>query len=270
MNGPQIMGIVNVTPDSFSDGGEFASHRAAIRHGRSLAAEGADIVDVGGESTRPGAEPITPEVEIARVLPVIETLAKDGIRVSVDTSNSEVMEAAVGAGACMINDIYALRKPGALAAAAPLDVPVCLMHMQGTPATMQDAPFYQDIGREIREFLQSRIHACGRAGIDRERIVIDPGFGFGKTRQHNHTLLSEVGWLTELGVPVLIGVSRKGFVRSLAQVKSRQALDKTSALLALMAVEQGARVVRVHNVEVTRKLLNQACGLARPSLSSVN
>ena len=270
MNGPQIMGVVNVTPDSFSDGGEAASHLAAIRHGRRLAAEGADIVDVGGESTRPGAEPITPEVELARVLPVIDTLAKDGIRVSVDTSNPEVMEAAVGAGACMINDIYALRKPGALAAAAYLDVPVCLMHMQGTPATMQDAPFYQDIGREIRAFLQSRIHACGRAGIDGERIVIDPGFGFGKTRQHNHILLSKVGWLTELGVPVLIGVSRKGFVRSLTQVKSRQALDKTSALLALMAVEQGVRFVRVHNVEVTRKLLNQAYGLAPPALSSVN
>jgi dihydropteroate synthase len=270
MDGPQIMGIVNVTPDSFSDGGEFASHQTAIRHGRRLVAEGADIVDVGGESTRPGAEPITPEVEIARVLPVIDTLAKDGIRVSVDTSNPEVMEAAVGAGACMVNDIYALRKPGALAAVARLDVPVCLMHMQGTPATMQDAPFYQDIGRDIREFFRSRIHACGRAGVDRGRIVIDPGFGFGKTRQHNHTLLSKVGWLTELGVPVLIGVSRKGFVRSLTQVKSRQALDETSALLALMAVEQGARVVRVHNVEVTRKLLTQVYGLAPPSLSSVN
>ena len=234
---PQIMGIVNVTPDSFSDGGEFSSHAAAIDQGRKLAADGAHVIDVGGESTRPGAATVSEETEIARVLPVIEALVKDGIKVSVDTSKPEVMEAAVAAGACMINDIYALRRPGALATAARLDVPVCLMHMQGTPATMQDAPRYENIGREIREFLQSRIHACSLAGVDREQIVIDPGFGFGKTRQHNHTLIGQLGWFTQMGVPVLIGVSRKKFVRSLAQVASRQTLDRVSALLALMAVE---------------------------------
>ena len=189
---------------------------------------------------------------------------------SVDTSKPEVMEAAVAAGACMINDIYALRRPGALATAARLDVPVCLMHMQGTPATMQNAPRYENIGREIREFLQSRIHACGLAGVDREQIVIDPGFGFGKTRQHNHMLITQLGWFTEIGVPVLIGVSRKKFVRSLSQVASRQTLDEVSALLALMAVEQGARFVRVHNVDVTRKLLGQAYGLVRAQRSPVN
>ena len=267
---PQIMGIVNVTPDSFSDGGEFSSHAAAIDQGRKLAADGAHVIDVGGESTRPGAATVSEEMEIARVLPVIEALVKDGIKVSVDTSKPEVMEAAVAAGACMINDIYALRRPGALATAARLDVPVCLMHMQGTPATMQDAPRYENIGREIREFLQSRIHACGLAGVDREQIVIDPGFGFGKTRQHNHTLIGQLGWFTQMGVPVLIGVSRKKFVRSLAQVASRQTLDRVSALLALMAVEQGARFVRVHNVDVTRQLLGQAHGLVPVPRSPVN
>lgn len=267
---PQIMGIVNVTPDSFSDGGEFSSHAAAIDQGRKLAADGAHVVDVGGESTRPGAAIVSEETEIARVLPVIEALVKDGIKVSVDTSKPEVMEAAVAAGACMINDIYALRRPGALATVARLDVPVCLMHMQGTPATMQDAPRYENIGREIREFLQSRIHACGLAGVDREQIVIDPGFGFGKTRQHNHTLIGQLGWFTQMGVPVLIGVSRKKFVRSLAHVASRQTLDRVSALLALMAVEQGARFVRVHNVDVTRKLLGQAHGLVPVPRSPVN
>ena len=267
---PQIMGIVNVTPDSFSDGGEFSSHAAAIDQGRKLAADGAHVIDVGGESTRPGAATVSEETEIARVLPVIEALVKDGIKVSVDTSKPEVMEAAVAAGACMINDIYALRRPGALATAARLDVPVCLMHMQGTPATMQDAPRYENIGREIREFLQSRIHACSLAGVDREQIVIDPGFGFGKTRQHNHTLIGQLGWFTQMGVPVLIGVSRKKFVRSLAQVASRQTLDRVSALLALMAVEQGARFVRVHNVDVTRQLLGQAHGLVPVPRSPVN
>ena len=267
---PQIMGIVNVTPDSFSDGGEFSSHAAAIDQGRKLAADGAHVIDVGGESTRPGAATVSEETEIARVLPVIEALVKDGIKVSVDTSKPEVMEAAVAAGACMINDIYALRRPGALATVARLDVPVCLMHMQGTPATMQDAPRYENIGREIREFLQSRIHACSLAGVDREQIVIDPGFGFGKTRQHNHTLIGQLGWFTQMGVPVLIGVSRKKFVRSLAQVASRQTLDRVSALLALMAVEQGARFVRVHNVDVTRKLLGQAHGLVPVPRSPVN
>ena len=270
MDGPQIMGIVNVTPDSFSDGGEFSSHAAAIDQGRRLAADGAHIIDVGGESTRPGAGTVSAEVEIARVLPVIKALVKDGIKVSVDTSKPEVMDAAVDAGACMINDIYALRRPGALEAAARMDVPVCLMHMQGTPATMQDAPCYEDLAGEIREFLESRIHACDLAGVDRERIVIDPGFGFGKTRQHNHTLITQLGGFMGMGVPVLIGVSRKKFVRSLAQTGSRQTIDSVSALLALMAVEQGARFVRAHNVDATRRLLGQAYRLAPAARSPLN
>ena len=270
MDGPQIMGIVNVTPDSFSDGGEFSSHAAAIDQGRRLAADGAHIIDVGGESTRPGAGTVSAEVEIARVLPVIKALAKDGIKVSLDTSKPEVMDAAVDAGACMINDIYALRRPGALEAAARMDVPVCLMHMQGTPATMQDAPRYEDLGGEIREFLEFRIHACDLAGVDRERIVIDPGFGFGKTRQHNHRLITQLAEFMGMGVPVLIGVSRKKFVRSLAQAGSRQTIDSVSALLALMAVEQGARFVRVHNVDATRRLLGQVYGLAPAARSPLN
>ena len=270
MDGPQIMGIVNVTPDSFSDGGEFSSHAAAIDQGRRLAADGAHIIDVGGESTRPGAGTVSAEVEIARVLPVIKALAKDGIKVSVDTSKPEVMDAAVDAGACMINDIYALGRPGALEAAARMDVPVCLMHMQGTPATMQDAPRYEDLGGEIREFLKSRIHACDLVGVDRERIVIDPGFGFGKTRQHNHRLITQLAEFMGMGVPVLIGVSRKKFVRSLAQTGSRETIDSVSALLALIAVEQGARFVRVHNVDATRRLLGQAYGLAPAARSPLN
>ena len=249
---PQIMGIFNVTPDSFSDGGRFDSLESAIAQGRRLAADGAHIVDVGGESTRPGAESISVRSEIERVVPVISALSDEGITVSVDTSKPEVMEAAVAAGASMVNDIYALRQAGALDMAARLGVPVCLMHMQGTPATMQKAPYYDNIGREIGEFLSSRIDTCLKAGIDRNRLLVDPGIGFGKTRAHNHTLMSQLPRFSALGVPLLIGVSRKAFVRALVQIDSEEILDEMSALLALLAVEQGAKVVRVHNAGLTR------------------
>jgi len=267
---PQVMGIVNVTPDSFSDGGQFDSHKSAIAQGRRLAADGAHIVDVGGESTRPGAVLVSVREEIERVVPVISALSHDGIAVSVDTSKPEVMEAAVAAGARMVNDIYALRRPGALEMAARLKVPVCLMHMQGTPATMQKAPRYDDIEKEIAEFLASRINACLEAGIDRRLLLVDPGFGFGKTREHNHILMSRLSRFAKLGVPLLIGVSRKAFVRALTQIGSPERLDEISALLALLAVEQGANVVRVHNARITCSVLDSRSGLEQRSPQSVN
>jgi len=267
---PQVMGIVNVTPDSFSDGGQFDSHKFAIAQGRRLAADGAHIVDVGGESTRPGAVLVSVREEIERVVPVISALSHDGIAVSVDTSKPEVMEAAVAAGARMVNDIYALRRPGALEMAARLKVPVCLMHMQGTPATMQKAPRYDDIEKEIAEFLASRINACLEAGIDRRLLLVDPGFGFGKTREHNHILMSRLSRFAKLGVPLLIGVSRKAFVRALTQIGSPERLDEISALLALLAVEQGANVVRVHNARITCSVLDSRSGLEQRSPQSVN
>ncbi|HCK76523.1 MAG TPA: dihydropteroate synthase [Gammaproteobacteria bacterium] len=264
------MGIVNVTPDSFSDGGRFDSHESAIAQGRRLVADGAHIVDVGGESTRPSAATVSVREEIERVIPVVSALSHDDIAVSIDTSKPEVMEAAVAAGARMVNDIYALRRPGALKMVARLNVPVCLMHMQGTPATMQKAPHYSDIGREIAEFLISRIDACLDAGIDKANLLIDPGFGFGKTRYHNHILMGGLSRFSELGVPLLIGVSRKAFVRALTQFDSLEALDQISALLALLAVEQGAKVVRVHNARVTRSILGKCSGLEPVSPQSVN
>ena len=267
---PQVMGIVNVTPDSFSDGGQFDSTDSAIARGRQLAAEGADIVDIGGESTRPGAQVVPTRREIERVVPVISTLASEGITVSVDTSKPEVMEAAVDAGASMVNDIYALRRPGALEVAAQLEVSIGLMHMQGTPATMQNAPRYDDVGAEIEQFLKTRIEACLDAGIDRTRLVVDPGFGFGKTREHNHALMGELPRFAKLGVPLLIGVSRKAFVRALTQVDSGEILDELSAVLAVLAVERGAKLVRVHNVRTTRRLMDARRTLEVVPPQSVN
>ncbi|MDP6398455.1 MAG: dihydropteroate synthase [Arenicellales bacterium] len=267
---PQIMGIINVTPDSFSDGGQFDSTGSAIAHGRRMAIEGADIVDIGGESTRPGAQAVPARQEIERVVPVISTLAGEGITVSVDTSKPEVMEAAVGAGASMVNDIYALQRPGALEVAAQLEVPICLMHMQGTPASMQKTPRYDDVGAEIEQFLKARIEVCLDAGIDRARLVVDPGFGFGKTREHNHALMGELARFANLGASLLIGVSRKAFVRALVQVDSGEILDQLSALLAVLAVEQGAKLVRVHNVPATRRLMDARRRLEVMPPQSVN
>jgi len=267
---PQVMGIVNVTPDSFSDGGQFDSTDSAIAHGRQLAAEGADIVDIGGESTRPGAQVVPTRQEIERVVPVISTLVSEGITVSVDSSKPEVMEAAVEAGASMVNDIYALRRPGALEVAAQLEVSIGLMHMQGTPATMQNAPRYDDVGTEVEQFLKARVEVCLDAGIDRTRLVVDPGFGFGKTKEHNHVLISELPRFAKLGVPLLVGVSRKAFVRALTKVDSGEILDELSALLAVLAVERGAKVVRVHNVRATRRLMDERRTLEVMPPQSVN
>jgi dihydropteroate synthase len=247
----RVMGIVNVTPDSFSDGGAHASVEAAVAHALRLAEEGADILDVGGESTRPGAAPVAAAEQLARVVPVIAALAKaTALPISVDTSDPEVMRAAVAAGAGMINDVRALRAEGALDAAAALGVPVCLMHMQGEPATMQDAPDYEDVVAEVHSFLAQRLFACEMSGIPKKRLLVDPGFGFGKTLAHNLRLLRQLGRFAELGVPVLAGLSRKGMIGALTG-RAADARVHGSVAAALLAVQGGARIVRVHDVAPT-------------------
>ena len=251
---PGIMGIVNITPDSFSDGGWLHDAPAAISHALKLREQGADILDVGGESTRPGAMAVTADEEIRRVLPVIEGLVREGCLVSVDTQKPEVMRAALDAGAAMVNDVVALQAPGALEAVANSDAALCLMHMQGEPRTMQQAPRYDDVVDEVKRFLQARVTACEAAGIARERLVIDPGFGFGKTLQHNLVLLKRLDRLAELGLPVLAGLSRKSMLGALT---GRPVGEREFAGVAahLIAVARGAQLVRVHNVMAMRDAL---------------
>jgi len=247
---PRVMGVVNVTPDSFSDGGRYAGHDAALAHARQMLADGADIIDVGGESTRPGAAPVAEADEIDRVLPVIEALAADGALVSVDTMKPAVMRAAIAAGAAMINDVLALRAPGALEVAAASDVAVCLMHMLGEPRTMQAAPHYDDVVVEVRGFLAARAAVAMAVGISPERIVLDPGFGFGKSLAHNLALIRGLPELRALGFPVLAGLSRKS---SIGQITGRDAGERIAGSLAaaLAAVARGAAIVRVHDVRET-------------------
>lgn len=244
------MGVVNVTPDSFSDGGCFADPARALAHARRLRDDGADVLDVGGESTRPGAAPVGEAEEMDRVLPLVEALAGDGALVSVDTMKPRVMRAAIAAGAAMVNDVRALQAPDALAAVAEASVAVCLMHMQGEPRSMQAAPRYDDVVAEVRGFLGDRAQACQAAGIARERIVLDPGFGFGKTTEHNFTLLRDLRCLVDAGYPVLAGWSRKS---SLGAVTGRPVGERLAGSLAaaLYAVTQGAVLVRVHDVRET-------------------
>ncbi len=247
-----MCGILNVTPDSFSDGGLFAGPGQAVEHGCRLAAEGAGLIDVGGESTRPGARSPSLQEELDRVVPVVEALARRiPVPLSVDTSRPEVMRAAVAAGASMVNDVRALQRPGALAAAAQLDVPVCLMHMQRSPESMQDRPCYQDVVAEVRGFLAERIGLCLDAGVRREHLVVDPGFGFGKTLAHNVALLASLDALTTLGAPIMVGLSRKSM---LGQLTGRPVGDRLPASLAgaLLAAQRGAAVLRVHDVAATR------------------
>lgn len=246
-----IMGVLNVTPDSFSDGGEFHESETALRQALRMRDEGASIIDVGGESTRPGADPVTEQQELDRVIPVVERLADElGILISVDTSKPGVMREAVSAGAGMINDVRALREAGALQAAASLDCPVCLMHMQGQPKTMQENPGYVDVVSDVAEFLNARIVACEAAGIRRDAIVIDPGYGFGKTPAQNLELLRRQGELAALGCPILAGWSRKS---TLGVVTGREvdARLPASIVAAAVAVQNGARIVRVHDVAET-------------------
>jgi dihydropteroate synthase len=249
---PRVVGILNVTPDSFSDGGAFADADAAIAHGLAMAGQGADMLDVGGESTRPGAAEVTIEEELRRVIPVIEGLvAHTGLPIAIDTSKPEVMRAAVAAGAGMINDVYALRREGALDAAAGLRVPVCLMHMQGEPRDMQDDPHYDDVVGEVHRFLTDRLFACELAGIDRRRVLVDPGFGFGKTLEHNLALLRALERFADLGAGAYVGLSRKSMIGTLTGRPAGEARAAGSAAAALIAVQRGARMVRVHDVGAT-------------------
>ena len=247
---PRVMGIVNVTPDSFSDGGHYLSRDAALAHAQRLIAEGADLLDIGGESTRPGAAPVGTQEELDRVLPVIEGLRGLSIPLSIDTYRPEVMRAALAAGACMVNDIGALQAPGALEAVAASEAAVCLMHMQGRPQTMQAQPEYADVVGEVRAFLAARIAAAEAAGVSRERIVVDPGFGFGKALGHNLALLRELTALGELGVPILAGLSRKSMLGAITGQDVEHRLP-ASVAAALIAVQRGAAIVRVHDVGAT-------------------
>ncbi len=252
LSSPQVMGILNITPDSFSDGGVFFAREAALRQARQMYEAGAAIIDVGGESTRPGARPVSVQEELDRVIPIIETLhAELPVILSVDTSKAEVMREAVQAGAGMINDVYALRREGALDAARECDVPVCLMHMQGEPRTMQQEPRYGDVVQEVLQFLRQRIETCRQAGIAREKLLIDPGFGFGKRLQHNLQLMKQLSELAALGCPVLVGVSRKSMLGSLLGGRPVEGRLHASVAAATLAVWLGAAIVRVHDVGAT-------------------
>jgi dihydropteroate synthase len=264
---PAVMGVLNVTPDSFSDGGRHYRVDAAVAHALAMVEHGAAIIDVGGESTRPGATSIASEEEHRRVLPVIEQLVRRAqVPISVDTSDPSVMTAAVAAGAEFINDVRALRRDGALEAAARSGAAICLMHMQGEPASMQKDPAYDDVVREVRDFLDGRIAACVAAGIAPERLCIDPGIGFGKTHEHNLELIAELGELETLGRPILVGVSRKSVV---GIITGRPLGDRTagSSALAALAIERGARIIRAHDVAATVDAVRIAAALRRAARS---
>lgn len=256
---PQVMAILNITPDSFSDGGDFFSVPAALQRARAMAEEGAAIIDIGGESTRPGAQAVSAEEELRRVIPVIEKVrAELPVIVSIDTSKPEVMRAALDAGAHMVNDVRALESPGALEVMAEFNqresVPVCLMHMRGEPRTMQQNPVYTDVVAEVRDYLSGRTAACERAGIARERIILDPGFGFGKTVAHNLSLLKHLAQLSRPGVPVLAGLSRKSMLGALLDTPPQHRLYGSLAA-AVLAAQEGARILRVHDVRATVEAL---------------
>ncbi|WP_337840874.1 dihydropteroate synthase [Rheinheimera sp.] len=262
---PKVMGILNITPDSFSDGGRFIGHDAALMQAESMLKAGAAILDIGGESTRPGANEVSVQQELDRVLPVIELLRKElDPVISIDSCKTIVMREAVAAGADILNDIKALQDEGAVALAAELRVPVCLMHMQGQPRTMQQAPVYQNVVQEVCQFLQQRADICIQAGIAREQIVLDPGFGFGKSLSHNYQLLSGLSALVQLNYPVLAGMSRKSMVGQLLELPVEQRLAGSLAC-ATIAVMQGARIIRVHDVKETV----QAVAVAQATLFGV-
>jgi dihydropteroate synthase len=249
---PLLMGVLNVTPDSFSDGGRYLVPDIAIEHGRALAAQGADIIDIGGESTRPGAAPVTVEEEIARVIPVVKALAADGLVLSIDTSKAAVMRAAVAAGARIINDITALTDdPESLAVAAACDASVVLMHIQGKPGTMQVAPRYDNALLDIYDWLEQRIEACRAAGIAAARLCVDPGIGFGKNVAHNCQILADLGLYHGLGVPLMLGVSRKSFIGALSRGEKPRHRLPGSLAAALAGVQRGAQILRVHDIAET-------------------
>ena len=255
---PRVMGVLNVTPDSFSDGGCHGSVAAALHHVERMVAEGADIVDVGGESTRPGAAAVSAAQELDRVIPVVEAIrARFDVWLSVDTSKPAVMRAAVAAGADLLNDVRALREAGALETAAQLHVPVVLMHMQGEPRTMQTQPRYGDVVGEVKEFLTERVAACLEAGVSRRQLIVDVGFGFGKALGHNLSLFKHLGAFADLGLPMLVGVSRKSMIGAVLQRPVEERLVGSVAL-ALLAVWEGAAIVRVHDVGPTVEALRVA------------
>jgi dihydropteroate synthase len=252
---PRVMGIVNVTPDSFSDGGKFSSTNLAIEHALKLAEEGADILDIGGESTRPNATPVSLQEELNRVIPVIEALSKQiNIPISIDTYKPAVMQAAISAGASIVNDVRALQEDGALEVVAKTKVGVCLMHMQGTPQTMQQNPHYNDVVNEVKAFLQTRLQASIHAGVSANRILLDPGFGFGKMREHNITLLQNLESFADLGQPLLVGLSRKSV---LGQVTGNDVDARLYASIAasVLSAMKGAKILRVHDVKATVEAL---------------
>jgi dihydropteroate synthase len=263
---PLLMGIVNVTPDSFSDGGRYASAERAIEQGLKLCEEGADILDIGGESTRPGATPVALEAELDRVLPVLTGLRDSGAALSIDTLKPEVMRAALRVGADLINDVNALRAPGALDAVAESTCGICLMHMQGTPQTMQLAPAYADVVAEVLAFLHQRLAAASRAGIARERLIVDPGFGFGKTPAHNIALFRALRQFSELA-PTLVGISRKSLFGVITGRPVRERLVG-SVTAAVLAAAQGAAILRVHDVAATLDALKVWQALSDPSPNS--
>lgn len=267
---PQVMGVLNITPDSFSDGGCFMTRECALEQAFRMVQEGAAIIDVGGESTRPGAMAVSAQEELDRVMPVLEALCSElPVPVSVDTTKAEVMAAAARAGAGMINDVNALRGPGALQAAAATGLPVCLMHMQGEPRTMQKAPTYREVSSDVMAFLGERVAAATAAGIGRQRLLLDPGFGFGKTVQHNYRLLAELRRIVAMGLPVLVGMSRKSMIGAVLDGAPADRRLFGSVAAAVVAAREGARLVRVHDVRptveaiaVVRSVLSEAEGSA--------
>lgn len=267
LSAPKVMGIVNVTPDSFSDGGRFISTDKAIAHAHDLIAQGADILDIGGESTRPGATPVPLDEELSRVIPVIQGLAGIGVPLSIDTYKPEVMRAAILAGVDIVNDVCALQEPKALEIVAASDVGVCLMHMQGRPQNMQQDPQYQDVVQEVYDFLKGRLAAAEQVGIAKARITLDPGFGFGKRTAHNLALLEGLSTLQKLGAPLLIGLSRKSV---LGQVAGADVNERLYASLAasVISVMKGANIVRVHDVKATVEALKVASAVMQHPLSS--
>ena len=261
-NRPLVMGILNTTPDSFSDGGCFDSVDRAVKHAQLMIAEGADIIDVGGESTRPGARSVSIEDEIQRVIPVIKALrALTDVAISIDTSKPDVMKLAVEAGADLVNDVNALKADGALTTCAQLNVPVCIMHMQGEPRTMQQQPKYNDVVVDVKAYLQQRIAACEAAGIQKQNIILDPGFGFGKTLQHNFSLLKHLGALSDLGCALLVGVSRKSMIGAVLNAEVDERLHGSLAA-AILAYTRGAKIFRVHDVKPTVDALKICLAMA--------
>ena len=264
-NRPLVMGILNTTPDSFSDGGQYTSTDTALDHAMQMLEQGADIIDVGGESTRPGAEAVSENEEIQRVVPVIESIRQRAdVCISVDSSKPGVMRAAVNAGADMLNDVNALRAPGALQTCAELAVPVCIMHMQGEPRTMQKSPSYRNVVQEVSDFLRQRVEACIDAGISRHRLIIDPGFGFGKNLQHNLQLLRHLQAFKSLELPLLIGISRKSMLGQILDGAPVEQRVSASIAAAVLAWTKGASIFRVHDVKATVDALKVCQAIDNP------